>query len=917
MKFTIGCMVMALCVSVVLGDETSWQGTPDTVGDWFDPANWSAGVPTAGNAADVSGLGTAGISSGQAESQFLHLGLSGDGRIVQTGGSYSVGLYTHLGEGSYYSLIGGEFTSSHLIMRYSDSVFQQTGGLCRVDHLNVKQPMRLLNIEYTTPEGYELIGGQLETRREGIGTEGWGLFRQVGGVHNVERKLSVGGPYGSGGIIIIDPDLPSIVRLEPSFTRTDMIAMDQLVTSLYIPPPQPSSGRYELAGGILSSRELEIGRTGTFEQTGGVNNVGYLSIGSGGGWSSLISAVSGGEYRMLGGSLRIDMGLDMDFNSKLDLCGANVAVTGNGLLNFGKGSLLNTENASLSVGANSLTIFSGDFDPAARWGSFQSDGLVHFAGNDLVIAPGEGFSGWGKIDDHVESSGVITASEGGSIDLKGGLFVNAGSVDLGRGDLTVAYENSGIMQGELHAENMILQGSTITYYPEQPKSRGIFMQNGGETTLSEHLKILRNGIYELHGGELSVRRIDIGPNGSDSASFIQTGGTCNVEDVLYLGNSVSSYVGPMDFVLNASNNLADSLKVAPVIMESESSEEPSSMYLISGGRLTAGEIYLHALDADKRFIQTGGIVEVEKTVAIYDSRSSYAMHGGQLYTKELKIGSKYYFGTSSEGGNFAIMSQDAEVHVSETLSFGYPSQFISSPGATIHMDGASLFNYSTDSNALSGLGNLSLIFEGGDDYVATFEIAGEDRGIGYGGFFENFALDTLQIGGDEGAAHLQLVDLFDNQPDWEGSEALYVKELILGEGSTLDLNGLSLYSLNVYLDGTVDWNGGTIFEGITEADSTIWTGNFELATLVGDANHDGVVSMDDYASIQANLGSTGEPGLPGDANYDGAVSADDYASVQTNFGDTSGMGGDMPVPEPATLSLLAIGGLVMLRYRRK
>ena len=92
---------------------------------------------------------------------------------------------------------------------------------------------------------------------------------------------------------------------------------------------------------------------------------------------------------------------------------------------------------------------------------------------------------------------------------------------------------------------------------------------------------------------------------------------------------------------------------------------------------------------------------------------------------------------------------------------------------------------------------------------------------------------------------------------------------------------------------------------------------YELATmLLGDANGDGVVSADDYGSAQANFGDTGAPGLPGDANGTGAVSADDYVSVQANFGATRGMG-SMPVPEPGTLSVLALGGVAVLLRRRR
>ncbi len=100
------------------------------------------------------------------------------------------------------------------------------------------------------------------------------------------------------------------------------------------------------------------------------------------------------------------------------------------------------------------------------------------------------------------------------------------------------------------------------------------------------------------------------------------------------------------------------------------------------------------------------------------------------------------------------------------------------------------------------------------------------------------------------------------------------------------------------------------FHSITLLGTTL-----EPALLEGDANGDGVVSADDYASVQVHFGDTGVPGIPGDATGDGLVSADDYGSVQANFGATAGLGG-VPIPEPATLSLLVIGGLAMLRRRR-
>ena len=89
---------------------------------------------------------------------------------------------------------------------------------------------------------------------------------------------------------------------------------------------------------------------------------------------------------------------------------------------------------------------------------------------------------------------------------------------------------------------------------------------------------------------------------------------------------------------------------------------------------------------------------------------------------------------------------------------------------------------------------------------------------------------------------------------------------------------------------------------------------YELPSLLeGDANRDGVVSAGDYASVQANFGSTGDPGILGDANGDGVVSAGDYASVQANFGNTNAT---EVVPEPAAMSLLTVVGIFGLRRRR-
>ena len=124
----------------------------------------------------------------------------------------------------------------------------------------------------------------------------------------------------------------------------------------------------------------------------------------------------------------------------------------------------------------------------------------------------------------------------------------------------------------------------------------------------------------------------------------------------------------------------------------------------------------------------------------------------------------------------------------------------------------------------------------------------------------------------------------------------------------------TVFALALLLSAPLAEAGTEIYDsgGINIID---WLGGDPVSMLSGDANRDGQVSADDYASVQSHYGDTGEPGIPGDADLDGAVSADDYISVQENFGDTSGLDGDVTVPEPATLALLVIGGVALLRRR--
>lgn len=803
--------------------ETAWQADPATPSDWFNPANWTFGLPTTTGhpgRAVIDNAGTALISSGYAAAHDLDIGRFGTGAVIQSGGAAEATSLFLLGyeggsKGSY-TLLGGSFKAMWATVgnAWGSGQFTQIGGMAEfTQSLQVSYLARSSNPDLNASLGmYELIGGQVLSKDTLVGTSGRGHFIQSGGMHTVQQTLTIGGSY------------PFVLSTPPP-EGIDLVPIEFLSNSVYYYPPSLSEGRYELSGGLLAAQREVIDRYGLLRQTGGSNTVGYLSI------------LKGGQYQYLAGSLNITQGLSL--RGQLDCGGNGVTLNGTGILDFTGGTLTGTQNASLTVGPDSLVIFAQGFDLPAQFKQFSSTGMIHFAGTDLVVQAGQGFSGQGDIYDHVETSGHIAASPGGTINLYDGAFVHAETTDLGAGTLYGRDQRSGISGGQLSAGAMTLNPG----YLAKPSPDGTwenalpaqFRQPGGTVSVSGTISI-QHGVYALEGGTLTAATVDVGGTAGSSvqAQFTQTGGDCNI-DRLTVGRYWNN-----DFLLRGVTNINTLIPVAtgvpsldglfpPFIIIGPPDKQPSppATYEMKGGHLLAGDLHVLGERDGAQFIQTGGEVTVQRSMMIDGRDPNYTLLGGSLTTRNLIVGdvgpighfillnSQYAY---SQGATLALLSPQSRIDVAEYVAFGAGSVFVAAPGSTIHFSNPSgnpsrLFstfdNWSTDPASLVGLESLTVIFEGGAGAIATFEVAGQDRGEGYAGFFDNFALGTLQIGGDE-AAYLKLVDLVDNQPDWLGAEALYVKNLIIGSGSTLDFGGLNIYYLHSTIADDVDFTNGTL-----------------------------------------------------------------------------------------------------------
>lgn len=200
--------------------------------------------------------------------------------------------------------------------------------------------------------------------------------------------------------------------------------------------------------------------------------------------------------------------------------------------------------------------------------------------------------------------------------------------------------------------------------------------------------------------------------------------------------------------------------------------------------------------------------------------------------------------------------------------------------------------------AEDAVGNLYLITLGGSIYRITTDRVLGDMNMSYDATYPTTGTD-----GDDIALFAAAINMSETAFNNATPNADYDAGDTNQDGSVNDEDALLMLEF---------------LRGSHVSDDTI--SRFFDAVIPGDLTEDGFVGIEDLDLILANweqAGITAGDHTRGDANNDGLVNADDLALVQGNWGYllpgfTAGA-----VPEPATLAMLGLMGLITTRRRRR
>jgi len=598
-----------------------------------------------------------------------------------------------------------------------------------------------------------------------------------------------------------------------------------------------------------------------------------------------------------------DPNSDLRIESGASLTAGTTSVSNGSLLATGA---LNATTLNVSGGAATI--------PA---GSTSTIGTLTASGGTTSVAGGTVTTLNSSATGTAVSGGSVTAANisGGTASLSGGTIgtvtASGGTTTLGTSVTNLNVGGTAVVNGAagMAATTATLTGGTVN-------TSGNYMAIGNKITMTSGRSITVTGAasVDLKGADLGAGTI---------SNMKLNGGTVAISGV----GSTVSVIDKSTAALSANGNInvtgGDMLAVA--VSTYGNSPNPAGWTMTyNGTTMTPAVSQMSAATTTVTtaifYLPTPAVGNLPlvftgtPTVFTMEYATLSGVTAAGLLTGSIDVGS----GTTASVAVGGIASASA-AFVSQGLRQG------SASGATVSATSGTALSLPLGTN-----GNIQ-----GEAGVITGLSAGSNTfsgiGAGYTGTRHPLAVAVFGATVDPATVPISLssttveLNALASTLDIGAASSASFADLVLASGITTPsyltvqgTNATAVTNLSNYFDVTAP------NAALVSIDSSGTSGpNSWVKLLVGfhpgDVNGDGQVSLLDYNVIKANFGNTYESGnhwTDGDVNGDLQVGLLDFNIVKAHFGHTSGDVGVTAVPEPATMSLLALAGLAALRRKR-
>jgi len=845
--------------TVTLSNANNYTGTT-TISAGTLNANAINALPTAGGRTAVSMTGTSTLSLGAAQSIASLTGVA-TSTVNLNGNALTIGGTTNTTYGGVISSTAGTSLikdgASILNLSIADASFDLDRIAVTISNGKIDRATTI-----NTPGDFNNNNGQ--TWYVGKSTAGNSLTINAGGTLTGVRNAVIGdGALSTGNTATIDG----------TGARWELHTADNSTgdASVYLGNNGGSNTLTVQNGGRLFARQLQIGMVagadGNKAYIKGPSNLGSPSLSLG----AILQAGSTGNNSY------VYVGVNSSSNSLEITDGAYVRVTGgSGTTNsyIGRNSGSNS-NSMIVRGVNATT---GDKSTFSTGGQRL---IVGGAGNNNTLTVDQGGQVVSRVFQLGESGGSNNVA---TVDGSGSSLTSSEDVLIASG--TGASNNTMTVSGGGYLSSTTRGGRT-----ERSLSvgEGSGANNNSLTVTGSSSSWVSNG-YQVLISAAGVGGTAPTSTGYNNSINIYGGATATI--------NTGVTVGGTDTTTNSAFNLGNGTGISTATI----------------GSTRDGAVNLFAAPARMNFNNGRLIAGVAGALVSGLGR--------------VDIKGPAYFSTTYAGSSIDSIIEDSTSSAGTVTKEGVGTLSLTNAntygGGTIVSGGKLLINNTTD----SGTGAGSVAVKTGGTLGGTGSIGGavtvEDGG-------------TLAPGAGVGILNVgtSVTMAVNSTYNWEFGGATTADKVVITGSLTLD-SGLKVKLMNTgggtpLLGSTYDLFTYGSFSGSFEGSSLdvtsvpTWppaqiaqdTGRIYVRfSKPGDANNDGVVDAADYITVKRNFGMTsGAKWSDGNFTSGGTVDWYDLQILMANFSTRSIV--EAPAaPEPATLGLLAIGALALLRRRK-